>query len=150
MAKKKTADEELDEELLDVEDDFEELDGIDLEDSTAKTKDELAELLSSQLEEEIKGIEYKFLEVSIERENETEYYITIKHQSHGFMNYLVSKVLKCKDVEFAAYKATSLAPPKLYIRTTPDHDIKVILKEALTLMRTEWKGMKNAVAAMKL
>lgn len=149
MAKKKTAEEELDEEFLDESDDFEGL--IDDEDDKIdKSKEDLAELLSSQLDDEFLGNEYKYLQLKIEQENEFEYYVTVKHQSHGFMNYFVAKILKCTGVEFAAYKATSLDPPKIYVRLDASHDIKKILQEALLLMRTEWKGMKNAVAAMKL
>ncbi|TFH27011.1 MAG: hypothetical protein E4G98_06535 [Promethearchaeota archaeon] len=148
MAKKKSVEEELDEDLLDDDEIIE--DAFDDESPAGKTKDELADLLSSQLEEEIQGREFKYLQIQIEKDTDREYFIIVKHQSHGFMNYLVSQVLKCGGVDFAAYKFTSLDPPKLYVRLEEGRDIKVVLKEALGKMRTEWKGMKNAVAAMKL
>ena len=65
------------------------------------------------------------------------------------MNYLITKILKCKGVEFAAYKITSLEPPTMYIRTDGTKDIKNILKEALKLMKIDWKGMGNAVQTIK-
>lgn len=146
VGKKKSIDEELDEEFLEEDIDSD----LDSDIPSEKSKDELAEMLSSQLEEEISQQDYKYLKLYIEQESKFEYYVTVEHQSHGFMNYLVSKVLKCAGVEFAAYKLTSLDPAKLYIRIDPSRDIKTILKEALVKMKTEWKGMKNAVAAMKL
>ncbi len=149
MAKKKSVEEELEGELLNEDDESIE-DSLDVEIPADKTKEELADLLSSQLEEEIQGREFKYLQIQIEKDNDTEYYIIVRHQSHGFMNYLVAQVLKCKGVDFVAYKSTSLDPPRLYVRLEDGHDIKAVLKDALGKMRTEWKGMKNAVAAMKL
>ncbi|MHA1674504.1 MAG: RpoL/Rpb11 RNA polymerase subunit family protein [Promethearchaeota archaeon] len=149
MAKKKSVEEELEGELLNDDDESIE-DSLDVEIPADKTKEELADLLSSQLEEEIQGREFKYMQIQIEKDNDKEYYIIVRHQSHGFMNYLVSQVLKCKGVDFVAYKITSLDPPKLYVRVEEGLDIKAVLKEALGKMRTEWKGMKNAVAAMKL
>lgn len=148
MAKKKSLEDELDEDFLGV-DDLPDKD-TDSSISTEQSKEELAEMLSSQLGEEISHRDYKYLKVHIEQESEFEYYITVEHQSHGFMNYMVSKMLKCSGVEFCAYKQTSFDPPKMYVRLDKSRDIKGVLREALTKMKTEWKGMKNAVAAMKL
>ncbi|MHA1613181.1 MAG: RpoL/Rpb11 RNA polymerase subunit family protein [Promethearchaeota archaeon] len=148
MAKKNSVEEELDDSLLGDEENIEE--SLDVEISAGKTKEELADLLSSQLEDEIQGREFKYLQIEITTDSDFEYYIKVKHQSHGFMNYLMSQVLRCSGVEFAAYKATSLDEPNLYVRLEKNRDIKIVLKEALGKMRTEWKGMKNAVAAMKL
>ncbi|WP_371806281.1 RpoL/Rpb11 RNA polymerase subunit family protein [Candidatus Lokiarchaeum ossiferum] len=111
---------------------------------------DLADTLADQLEDEEMVKDWKYLKLSLEQENTNNYYLHVNHQSHGFMNYLVSKVLKCNGVSFAAYKNTSLSPANIYIRTDGTRDIKLILKEAVKLMRTEWKGMGNAVAAMKI
>ena len=90
------------------------------------------------------------MKISVEQEeNGTEFYVHIIHQSHGFMNYLITKVLKCKGVEFAAYKNTSLEPPVMYIRTDGKKEIKNILKEAIKLMKIDFNGMKNAVSTIK-
>ncbi|MHA1721008.1 MAG: RpoL/Rpb11 RNA polymerase subunit family protein [Promethearchaeota archaeon] len=164
MSKRKTAEKKIDDEI------FKELDKdeILLEDirkedqaikSPTKTSDtpsagttsseDLAELLSQELTEPSR--DFKYLKIAIEQEGtENEYYVHVKHQSHGLMNYLITKVLKCKGVDFAAYKNTSLEPPVMYIRTDGSRDIKNILKEALKLMRIDWKGMGNAVNSLKI
>lgn len=154
MAKKKPAEDELEEELEDVAlDDLKAEDALakKLDDSDEPDQEDLAEELSFQLEEEPEE-PYKYLLISIEKDGDAnrEFYLHVKHQSHGFMNYMVTKILNCKGVDFAAYKNTSLAPPVIYVRTDGNRDIKVILKDAMKLMQIEWKGMGNAVAAMKL
>ncbi|QEE14257.1 RpoL/Rpb11 RNA polymerase subunit family protein [Promethearchaeum syntrophicum] len=112
------------------------------------SSEDLAERLSQELIEPQR--DFKYLKISVEQEeNGTEFYVHVIHQSHGFMNYLITKVLKCKGVEFAAYKNTSLEPPVMYVRTDGSKEIKNILKEALKLMRIDWKGMGNAVSQIK-
>ncbi|RLI64357.1 MAG: hypothetical protein DRO88_07525 [Promethearchaeia archaeon] len=148
MGKKKSLEEELDGDFLSVDKDSDE--NIEEDVPSDQSKEELAEILSSQLGEEIPQRDYKYLKIHIEQESEFEYYVIVEHQSHGLMNYMVSKMLKCSGVEFCAYKQTSFDPPKMYVRLNSFRDIKSVLREALTKMKTEWKGMKNAVAAMKL
>ena len=160
MGKKKTAENDLDNEAFGELDNSEELEDLRKEEQKAQTKmtssttsddtssEDLAERLSQELIEPQR--DFKYLKISIEQEeNGTEFYVHVIHQSHGFMNYLVTKVLKCKGVEFSAYKNTSLEPPVLYVRTDGKKEIKNILKEALKLMRIDWKGMGNAVSTIK-
>ena len=153
MAKKKPQTEDaLEEDLEDVIlEDLHAEDALEnkLDDSADSDQEDLAEELSFQLEEEPEE-PYKYLLLTIEKDTDHEFYLHIKHQSHGFLNYMVTKILKTKSVEFAAYKNTSLAPPVIYIRTDGNRDIKAILKDTMRLIITEWKGMGNAVAAMKL
>lgn len=153
---------DLDDEAFGELDNKEELEDLRKEEKKAKTSvqphqmttsddsssEDLAERLSQELIEPQR--DFKYLKISVEKEeNETEFYVHVKHQSHGFMNYLVTKVLKCKGIEFVAYKNTSLEPPVMYIRTDGTKEIKNILKEALKLMRIDWKGMGNAVSTIK-
>ena len=159
MGKKKTAENDLDKEAFSELDNKEELEELRKEEQKASeitssttsdevSPDDLAERLSEELAEPQR--DFKYLKISVEEEkNGTEFYVHIRHQSHGFMNYLVTKVLKCKGVEFTAYKNTSLEPPVLYVRTDGTKEIKNILKEALKLMRIDWKGMGNAVQTIK-
>jgi len=159
MGKKKTAENDLDNEAFSELDNKEELEDLRKEEQNAlkitssttsddASSDDLAERLSEELTEPQR--DFKYLKISVEQErNGTEFYVHIQHQSHGFMNYLVTKVLKCKGVEFTAYKNTSLEPPVLYVRTDGPKEIKNILKEALKLMRIDWKGMGNAVSTIK-
>ena len=159
MAKKKQPEEdledELEEDLEDLPSDDKALDKTqaadDVQDSIEPDQEDLAEDLSFQLEEEVED-PYKYLRISIEKDGgaDREYYLHIKHQSHGFLNYMVRIVLKIKGVDFAAYKNTSLAPPVIYIRTDGTRGIKLILKDTIKAMKIEWKGMGNAVAALKL
>lgn len=160
MGKKKTAENDLDNEAFGELDNKEELEDLRKEELKAQTQmtssttsddassEDLAERLSQELIEPQR--DFKYLKISIEQEeNGSEFYLHVQHQSHGFMNYLVTKVLKCKGVEFSAYKNTSLEPPVLYVRTDGSKEIKNILKEALKLMRIDWKGMGNAVQTIK-
>ncbi len=144
MAKNNLED-ELDDELM-----ADKSEDIAKKSSPTEPDTDLAEILTEQLEEEEYVKDWKYLKLRLEQEETNNYYLHVEHQSHGFMNYLVSKVLKCKGVDFAAYKNTSLSPANIYIRTDGSRDIKVILKDTIKLMRTEWKGMGNAVAAMKI
>ena len=159
MSQKKTAENDLDNEAFSELDNKEELEDLRKEEQKAKTSstitssddvssEDLAERLSQELIEPQR--DFKYLKISIEQEeNGTEFYVHVIHQSHGFMNYLITKVLKCKGVEFAAYKHTSLEPPVMYIRTDGTKEIKNILKEAIKLMKIDWKGMGNAVQTIK-
>ncbi len=162
MGKKKTAEKDLDDDAFSELDNKEELEDLrkeeqkakassDIESSTTSddtSSEDLAERLSQELIEPQR--DFKYLKISVEQEeNGTEFYLHVRHQSHGFMNYLVTKALKCKGVEFAAYKNTSLEPPVMYVRTDGTKEIKNILKEALKLMRIDWKGMGNAVQTIK-
>ena len=162
MGKKKTAENDLDDKAFGEFDNKEELEDLKKEEQKAKessdiassttsddgSSEDLAERLSQELTEPQR--DFKYLKISVEQENNgTEFYVHVQHQSHGFMNYLITKVLKCKGVEFAAYKNTSLEPPVMYIRTDGTKEIKNILKEALKLMRIDWKGMGNAVQTIK-
>jgi len=159
MAKKKPTDGESDEDFLGFDDDEEEsADSLQKKEAipskpqvtdSAASKDVIADSLYSQLEEETEPQNYKYLQLALEQNQENEFFLHVKHQSHGFMNYMVSLLLKTPGVSYAAYKLTSLAPAVIYIRIDGTRDIKGILKETIQKMRTEWKGMKNAVAAMK-
>lgn len=159
---KKKIENDLDNEAFSELDNNEVLEDLRKEEQKAKTSsnitssiisddgssEDLAERLSQELTEPQR--DFKYLKISIEQEeNGTEFYVHVIHQSHGLMNYLITKVLKCKGVEFAAYKNTSLEPPVMYVRTDGSKDIKNILKEALKLMKIDWKGMGNAVQTIK-
>lgn len=144
----KNLDEELEKELMGGDDDEFDFQTANLGGSA--TQDEIAESLSRQLEGEIEGKAFKYLELSIAQISDTEFNVIIKHQSHGFLNYFVSKILQCKGVEFAAYKNQSISDPVIYVRTHGNQKIKSILQESLKYARTEWKGMKNAISALKL
>jgi len=113
-------------------------------------RDQIAEDLSKQLEEEKVEKPFKYLQIAIEKENDIEYFIKVRHQSHGFLNYFTNKLLNISGVAFAAYKITSLDDSTIYIRIDKTRDIKDILKEGVKMMRIEWKGMANAVSAMKI
>jgi DNA-directed RNA polymerase subunit L len=146
--KKESLEDELEKELLGGGDDDFDFEAAEMRDTT--TEDEIAESLSLQLEGEMERKSYKYLELSIKQSSANEYDIIIKHQSHGFLNYLTSKLLQSKGVEFAAYKKSSIDVPKIYVRTKNDRDIKAIFQEAIKFARTEWKGMRNAIEATKM
>ena len=118
--------------------------------SGVDSQNDIAENLSMQLEGEYESKNYKYLELSILQSTDNEFDVIIKHQTHGFLNYMVSKIIQCKGVAFVAYQHLSIADPKIYIRTDGKRDVKDILKEAIKYARTEWKGMKNAIEATKL
>ncbi|MHA1476203.1 MAG: hypothetical protein ACTSQ5_13590, partial [Promethearchaeota archaeon] len=106
MGKKKTAENDLDDDAFSELDNKEELEDLRKEEQKAKassdiassstsddaSSEDLAERLSQELIEPQR--DFKYLKISVEQErNGTEFYVHIQHQSHGFMNYLVTKVL---------------------------------------------------------
>ena len=118
--------------------------------SGADSQNDIAENLSLQLEGEYAQKAYKYLELAILQNSDNEFDVIIKHQTHGFLNYMVSKIIQCKGVAFVAYQHLSIADPKIYIRTDGKREIKDILKEAIKYARVDWKGMRNAIEATKL
>ena len=100
-------------------------------------KDDIADKLTEQLEEEESKKDYKYVGLSISEDAPNEWTMYVKNQGHGFCNYLVSKILKIKGINYAAYKLTSLEPAKFLIRSDGTKDIKGILKEAVKLMQIE-------------
>ena len=120
--------------------------------TTVLTKDDIAEKLTEEDEEEHEEIhkDYKHLDVAIDEMDTNEYVVHVLHQSHGFMNYMISKVLSIKGVTYAAYKLTSLEPPKMRIRPDGSKDIKAVLKEVAKKMNIELKGLANAIKDFKI
>jgi DNA-directed RNA polymerase subunit L len=114
------------------------------------TKDDIADKLSEQLEQDITQKEYKHLDIAIEEIETNNYVVHVLHQAHGFLSYVLSKILKIKGVIFAAYKLTSLEPAKINIRLDGTKDIKSVLKEASKMMKIELKGVGNAIASVKM
>lgn len=112
------------------------------------TKDDV-EKPEEEIEETEKKRDYKHLEINIEEIAKDEYIVYILHQSHGFLNYMVSKLLKIKGVVFAAYKISSIDHPNIYIKIDGTKDIKNILNEVIKIMRIEIGGLKNAIASVK-
>jgi DNA-directed RNA polymerase subunit L len=161
MAKKtaaKTTDDELEDEIFGVDEEVKDdapdsepsADPESSEPSTEEVSQEIADLLARQLELKEEVRDYKYLKLVLEEASEDKFLVTVKSQSHGLMNYLVSKVLKIKGVLFSAYKNTSLEEPKIIIHTDGSKDINAILKEASKLMRIELKGVGNAIASLKI
>jgi len=118
--------------------------------TTVLTKDDIAEKLSEELEQEQVHKDYKHLDLQIEEIDPNNYVVHVLHQSHGFINYLESKILKIKGVSYAAYKVTSLDPPNINIILDGTKDIKTVLKEAAKQIKIELKGLGNAFSSVKI
>ena len=115
------------------------------DDSALDFTDQLSNLLES---EEYIQKDYKYMQLAIEKQYEVEYLIIIKHQSHGFLNYMVTKILKVKGVQFAAYKITTLEDPRIIVHLDGTKDIKAVIKESIKHMRIELKGIGNAIESV--
>jgi len=118
--------------------------------TTVLTKDDIVEKLSEELEQEQIHKDYKHLDVQIEEIDPNNYVVHVLHQSHGYINYLESKIMKIKGVSYAAYKVTSLDPPNINVILDGSKDIKTVLKEAAKQMRIELKGLGNAFSSVKI
>lgn len=147
MAKKKTtakkdtnevSDEDIESQLL----------GDDDGEAEVKPEDELDDDLFSDLEEEeIEIKDYEYVKARLlERENNL-YKVEFLGVSHGFLNYIIEKLLKVESVEFAAYKETSLSPPILTVKIIGKKTIKKAIQEAVVMMKTELKSLKKEIKA---
>jgi DNA-directed RNA polymerase subunit L len=116
--------------------------------TTSLTNDEIQQKLSAQVNEDVRT-GYKYLDVRIDEVVKNEYKIAIYNQSHGFCNFLISKLLNINGVLFAAYKKTSLEPASVDLRIEAGKDVKKILKEGIDKMRDDLKMMQKLVADSK-
>jgi DNA-directed RNA polymerase subunit L len=152
MAKKKVpkkeedSEEDLDEfmeELLDKEEvesvypkveDKKELESVPPQD------EELVEEEEFELEEEPLFPDYKYLNLSLNKDKgENDYELIVEGQSHGFCNILVKHLLNIEGVNIAAYKATNISPAQIFIRleNSKKYKIKDILLKGIESLREE-------------
>ena len=124
-------------------DDEEQVDSALFKDAKLEISDRLVRHIETELDETQPN--FKHLQLSIIQNSEFEYFIRIKHQDHGFLNYFSLKLLKIKGVKLAAYKITDLESPRVLVQLDGSKDIKTVLKETISQMRIELKGLKNAI-----
>ena len=105
----------------------------------------LAEKVAQELEQLEIQKDYKYLQLTIYQRGENEFIVQVRHQSHGFLNYMVTKILNVKGVLYAAYKIRDFNPPKIYIRTDGSKEIKAILAETTKKMEIELKGFTQSI-----
>ena len=93
---------------------------------------------SFSIEETEPEITYKFLNLSLNRENgENDYTLKVEGQSHGFLNVFVKHLLNVEGVNAAAYKVTQIEAPELFIRLDKGFKVKDILHKGINLLRDE-------------
>jgi DNA-directed RNA polymerase subunit L len=93
-----------------------------------------------ELEEEPRFPDYKHLKLDLVRSlAEGDYELSVEGQSHGFCNILVKHLLKTEGVKAAAYKATGIVAPQIFIRLEENTNfaIKDILFKAIESLREE-------------
>ena len=78
-------------------------------------RDQIAEDLSKQLEEEKVEKPFKYLQIAIEKENDIEYFIKVRHQSHGFLNYFTTKLLNIFSVRVVESRSIKLSSSVLLL-----------------------------------
>lgn len=113
-----------------------------LEEEDIETSPEIEE---EEIEEE-KRKDYKYLKARILEKNNNIYQIEFLGISHGFLNYLSSKLLGEKGVNYSAYKETSLSPPVLTVVTDGTIPIQKILKSTCKEMKSNISSLKKAIA----
>ncbi|MHA1729986.1 MAG: RpoL/Rpb11 RNA polymerase subunit family protein [Promethearchaeota archaeon] len=152
MAKGKKSTEEIEDiPDEDLEDDFFSDSDEDLPDLSEVTEngeeigseEETDEFPLEEEEEEIK--DYKFLKARLLEVNNNNHRIEFIGVSHGFLNYLIFKLLKEKGVTYAAYKETTLNPAVLTVITDGSIHIRKILKNACANMKAEVLSLKENV-----
>jgi len=91
------------------------------------------------VEAETKVRDYKHLKLGLYKgKGENDYELTVEGQSHGFCNVLVKHLLATEGVNIAAYKITSLTPPKIFIRLENEsYKIKDIVRKSIESLREE-------------
>ncbi len=73
---------------------------------------------------------YRYLSTELVSAVNNQYEFRIYYQSHGFLSLLVSDLLTDPEVEFAAYRATSLDQPIIKLIVKPGVDVKKVLKNS--------------------
>jgi DNA-directed RNA polymerase subunit L len=139
MAKKKAnkTEDKDDEEIENVYPKLEDAETVESISPSAEQADEEEEF---ELEEEPRFPDYKYLSLElIKGQNNNDYELIIEGQSHGFCNILVKHLLKTEGVNSAAYKATNIAPAKIFIRleNSKSYKIKDILHKSIESLREE-------------
>jgi DNA-directed RNA polymerase subunit L len=147
MAKKKTTAEKSDITDDELEDDLFEEEPDLIDDSSSEMQIEEDEIVLEEefIEEEEK--DYKHVKARLLDVNNNIYRVEFKGVSHGFLNYLSSKILHVSGVNYSAYKETSLNPPILTVVTDGSVTLKKIFKETNKIMKDEWTSLKKNVEA---
>ncbi len=147
MAKKKTEQKKnadaIDKELeVDLFDDS----GNEISENSEEEVVETSALIEvEEIEEEIRK-DYKYLKARILEQHNNIYQIEFLGISHGFLNYLSSKLIDEKGVNYSAYKETSLSPPVLTVVTDGTISIQKILKNTCKGMKSNISSLKKAIA----
>jgi DNA-directed RNA polymerase subunit L len=111
---------------IEVESEFE-------EDNKEVSKKPVSEILMEEMKAQKPSVAdepFKYLSVELVSAVNNQYEFRIYYQSHGFLSLLVSELLSDSEVEFAAYRATSLDQPLLKVVVKPGVDVKKVLKNA--------------------
>jgi DNA-directed RNA polymerase subunit L len=100
-------------------------------------------------EEEEEVEPYKHLRLRLHSKRGTHYKIAVMHQSHGFLNLLVGKLLAIEGVDFAAYKLTTINDPIVSVRLDPDRNLRIqdVLNEAADRVLKEVDEFGKALSA---
>jgi DNA-directed RNA polymerase subunit L len=105
-------------------------------DDISETEEEMEEFVF-ELEEEEKPT-YKFVGLTLKKGNNVnDYELMVSGQSHGFCNIFVKYLLNIEGVNIAAYKATGLEPPKIFLRLDNGYKIKEILNNGIEALRED-------------
>jgi DNA-directed RNA polymerase subunit L len=153
MAKKKTTSSDTKDEELDVIDNSEskvsensEEDKVEDSSLIEEEEDETSPPIEEEEIEEEKRKDYKYLKARILEQHNNIYQIEFLGISHGFLNYLSSKLIDEKGVNYSAYKETSLSPPVLTVVTDGTLSIQKILKNTCKEMKSNISSLKKAIA----
>ncbi|MFW9821704.1 MAG: RpoL/Rpb11 RNA polymerase subunit family protein [Candidatus Thorarchaeota archaeon] len=137
---------ELEDELLEEDDllsNYPKVSEDNKEDSSSIGEDEIETIEEEdifELEEEPRFPDYKHLKLDLVRSlGEGDYELSVEGQSHGFCNILVKHLLKTEDVKAAAYKATGIVAPQIFIRLKDNTSLKIkdVLFKAIESLREE-------------
>ncbi|TFF98151.1 MAG: hypothetical protein EU541_07220 [Promethearchaeota archaeon] len=111
-------------------------------------EEDLEEDFEFAIEEELEGPTYKFVDLEISHKGANNYNITVKGQSHGFLNLFTKHLLNLDSVKLAAYKKTDIEEPKLFIRLNEGHKIKEALRAGINSLQEEINEAKKAFSSL--
>lgn len=101
--------------------------------------------LEDEAEEEQEKDDYRHLKARYIEKFGDSHSVEFKGVSHGFLNYLVSILLKDKGVKYSAYKETSIHPPVLSLILDDKKTVTKTLLSACDVMEKEVQDLKNAI-----
>ena len=120
---------------------------------TEVSKKPVSEILLEEMKAQKPSIAdepYKHLSIELISAKNNQYEFRIYYQSHGFLSLLVSDLLSDPEVEYAAYRITSLDHPIVKVIIKPGSDVKKVLKNSAKRIKKNIFRLQEQLEKVKI